>query len=60
MPMNCKVTWMNFYGERGMAETVKKPRNNILNKTLGRAQDPRANGAWLSNFLTERSMKCLS
>ena len=30
-----------------------------LNKTLGRAWDPRANGAWLSK-LTERNMKCLS
>ena len=29
------------------------------NKTLGRAWDPRANGAWLSK-LTERNMKCLS
>ena len=29
------------------------------NKTLGRARDPRANGAWLSK-LTERNMKCLS
>ena len=28
-------------------------------KTLGRARDPRANGAWLSK-LTERNMKCLS
>ena len=24
MPINCQVTWMNFYGERGMAEMVKK------------------------------------
>ena len=29
------------------------------NKTFGRAQDPRANGAWLSK-LTECNMKCLS
>ena len=29
------------------------------NKTLGRARDPRANGAWLSK-LTEWNMKCLS
>ena len=28
-------------------------------KTLGRARDPCANGAWLSK-LTERNMKCLS
>ena len=32
---------------------------SILNKTLGRARDPHANGAWLSK-LTERNMKCLS
>ena len=31
----------------------------VSNKTLGRARDPRANGAWLSK-LTERNMKCLS
>ena len=31
----------------------------FYNKTLGRAQDPHANGAWLSK-LTERNMKCLS
>ena len=31
----------------------------IINKTLGRAQDPRANGSWLSQ-LTEWNMKCLS
>ena len=30
-----------------------------FNKTLGRAQDPRANGACL-NKLTEWNMKCLS
>ena len=30
-----------------------------LNKTLGRALDPRANGAWLSK-VTEWNMKCLS
>ena len=30
-----------------------------LNKMLGRAQDPRANGSWLSK-LTESNMKCLS
>ena len=29
----------------------------INNKTLGRAQDPCANGAWLSK-LTECNMKC--
>ena len=29
------------------------------NKTLGRARDPRAIGAWL-NKLTEWNMKCLS
>ena len=39
-------------GDVGMAECFS-------NKTLGRAQDPRANGAWLSK-LTERNMKCLS
>ena len=32
---------------------------NMLDKTLSRAQDPRANGAWLSK-LTETNMKCLS
>ena len=37
-------------------KTVWKLTNN---KTLGRAQDPRANGAWLSK-LTEWNMKCLS
>ena len=30
----------------------KKLDDKIVNKTLGRAQDPRANGAWLSK-LTE-------
>ena len=30
-----------------------------FDKTLGRARDPHANGAWLSK-LTERNMKCLS
>ena len=40
--------------------TLLEPTRSIDDKTLGRAQDPRANGAWLSNFLTERSMKCLS
>ena len=39
-------------GDVGMA----KP---FFNKTLGRARDPRANGAWLSK-LTEWNMKCLS
>ena len=35
-------------------------RNDLLyNKTLGRAQDPHANGSWLSK-LTEWNMKCLS
>ena len=33
--------------------------NSYHNKTLGRARDPRTNGAWL-NKLTERNMKCLS
>ena len=32
---------------------------HFSNKTLGRAQDPRANGAWLRK-LTEWNMKCLS
>ena len=36
-----------------------RPSKCIKNKTLGRARDPRANGAWLSK-LTERNMKCLS
>ena len=31
----------------------------LMNKTLGRARDPRANGTWLSK-LTERNTKCLS
>ena len=39
-------------GDEGMAK-------RFSNKTLGRAQDPRANGAWLSK-LTECNMKCLS
>ena len=34
-------------------------KENLLNKTLGRAWDPRANSAWLSK-LTERNMKSLS
>ena len=33
--------------------------NYTTNKTLGRAQDPRTNGAWLSK-LTQWNMKCLS
>ena len=38
--------WMNLAGHSN-------------NKTLGRAQDPHANGAWLSK-LTEWNMKCVS
>ena len=50
----------------GRKKEGKKERRKVKStkqkedKTLGRAQDPRTNGAWLSNFLTERSMKCLS
>ena len=40
--------------------TASRTINYTVNKTLGRARDPRANGAWLSKLLTERNMKCLS
>ena len=46
-------------------ENVNDKSNSVMislqneNKMLGRAQDPRANGAWLSK-LTECKMKCLS
>ena len=42
-----------------LCPTVPIMTEDIKNKTLGRARDPRANGAWLSK-LTERNMKCLS
>ena len=32
---------------------LSKFMNIIRNKMLGRAQDPRANGAWLSKLLNE-------
>ena len=47
------------WSANGDAPFQGKFQVNLLNKTLGRARDPRANSAWLSK-LTERNMKCLS
>ena len=45
--------------KQGMIQVMLAHCFTERNKTLGRARDPRANGAWLSK-LTERNMKCLS
>ena len=50
----------NHYNYEQVATTAIFDAMTFPSKMLGRAQDPRANGAWLSNFSTERSMKCLS
>ena len=31
------------------SEEERNDFKNVVNKTLGRARDPRANGAWLNN-----------
>ena len=62
--MNSRMNWVIFQGKLckfckySILKYVLDDQNNIvawdnfINKTLGRARDPRANGAWLSK-LTE-------
>ena len=47
------LNWRRACDEKWLSDAQRSQYNNdFLNKTLGRALDPRANGAWLSK-LTE-------